>query len=91
MIFNNIRTDFNYIFGQFSVARMLILNGGVIRSTGLLFNNGIQGGGWGPILSSPPRIAKMTVTPLMNKHISATYIYHVQHTHIQTDPHTYIM
>ena len=32
-----IRTDFNFIFGQFSVARKLILNGGAIRPTGLLF------------------------------------------------------
>ena len=30
MIFSNIRTDFNFIFGQFSVARKLILNGGAI-------------------------------------------------------------
>ena len=37
MIFSNIRTDFNFIFGQFSVAIKLILNGGVIRPTGLLF------------------------------------------------------
>ena len=36
MIFRNIRTDFNFIFGQFSVARKLILNGGAIRPTGLL-------------------------------------------------------
>ena len=28
MIFSNIRTDFNFIFGQFSVARKLISNGG---------------------------------------------------------------
>ena len=37
MIFSNMRTDFNFIFGQFSVARKLILNGGAIRPTGLLF------------------------------------------------------
>ena len=36
MIFCNIRTDFNFIFGQFSVARELILNGGAIRPIGLL-------------------------------------------------------
>ena len=36
MIFHNIRTDFNFIFGQFSVTRKLILNGGAIRPTGLL-------------------------------------------------------
>ena len=36
MIFCNIRTDFNFIFGQFSVARKLILNGGAIRPIGLL-------------------------------------------------------
>ena len=34
--FSNIRTDFNLIFGQFSMARKLILNGGAIRPTGLL-------------------------------------------------------
>ena len=38
MIFCNIQTDFNFIFGQFSVARKLILNGGAIRPIGLLFN-----------------------------------------------------
>ena len=27
----------NFIFGQFPVARKLIINGGAIRSTGLLF------------------------------------------------------
>ena len=32
----NIQTDFNFIFGQFSVARKLILNGGAIRPIGLL-------------------------------------------------------
>ena len=37
MVFSNIQTDFNFIFGQFSVARKLILNGGAIRPTGLLF------------------------------------------------------
>ena len=37
MIFRNIRTDFNFIFCQFSVARKLILNGGSIRLTGLLY------------------------------------------------------
>ena len=37
MIFCNIRTDFNFIFGQFSAARKLILNGGAIRPIGLLF------------------------------------------------------
>ena len=37
MIFSNIRTDFNFIFGQFCVARKLILNDGAIRPTGLLF------------------------------------------------------
>ena len=37
MIFCNIRTDFNFSFGQFSVARKLILNGGAIRPIGLLF------------------------------------------------------
>ena len=37
MIFNIIRTDFNFIFGQFSVARKLILNSGAIRPTGLLY------------------------------------------------------
>ena len=37
MIFSNIRTDFNLIFGQFSVAKKLILNGGAIRPTDLLF------------------------------------------------------
>ena len=36
MIFCNIRTDFNFIFGKFSVARKLILNGGAIRPIGLL-------------------------------------------------------
>ena len=36
MICSNIPTDFNFIFGQFSVARKLILNGGAIRPTGLL-------------------------------------------------------
>ena len=36
MIFCHIRTDFNFIFGQFSVARKLILNGGAIRPIGLL-------------------------------------------------------
>ena len=36
MIFSNIWTDFNFIFGQFYVARKLILNGGAIRPTGLL-------------------------------------------------------
>ena len=35
--FCNIRTNFNFIFGQFSVARKLILNGGAIRPIGLLF------------------------------------------------------
>ena len=39
MIFSNIRTDFNFIFGQLSVARKLILNGGAIRSRGLLCNS----------------------------------------------------
>ena len=39
MIFCNIRTDFNFIFGQFSVARKLILNGGAIRPIGLLFSS----------------------------------------------------
>ena len=39
MIFSNIRTDFNLIFVQFSVARKLILNGGAIRPTGLLYIN----------------------------------------------------
>ena len=39
MIFCNIRTDFTFIFGQFSVARKLILNGGAIRPIGLLFIN----------------------------------------------------
>ena len=34
MIFGNIRTNFNFIFGQFSVARKLILNGGAIRPIG---------------------------------------------------------
>ena len=38
MIFSNIGTDFNLIFGQFYVARKLILNGGAIRLTGLLFH-----------------------------------------------------
>ena len=38
MIFCNLRTNFNFIFGQFSVARKLILNGGAIRPIGLLFN-----------------------------------------------------
>ena len=38
MIFCNIRTNFNFIFGQFSVARKLILNGGAIRPIGLLFS-----------------------------------------------------
>ena len=38
MIFCNIRTDFNFIFGQVSVARKLILNGGAIRPIGLLFS-----------------------------------------------------
>ena len=37
MIFCNIRTDFTFIFGQFSVARKLILNGGAIRPIGLLY------------------------------------------------------
>ena len=37
MIFSNIRTDFNLIFGLFSVARKLILNGGAIRPIDLLF------------------------------------------------------
>ena len=39
MIFCNIRTDFNLIFGKFSVARKLILNGGAIRPIGLLFKS----------------------------------------------------
>ena len=39
MIFCNIRTDFNLIFGQFSVARKLILNGGAIRPIGLLYDD----------------------------------------------------
>ena len=38
MMFCNIRTDFNFIFGQFTVARKLILNGGAIRPIGLLFS-----------------------------------------------------
>ena len=38
MIFRNIRTNFNFIFGQFSVARKFILNGGAIRPTGRLLN-----------------------------------------------------
>ena len=38
MIFCNIRTDFNFIFGQFSVARKLILNSGAIRLIGLLLD-----------------------------------------------------
>ena len=39
MIFSNIfePTSTNFIFGKFAVARKLILNGGVIRPTGLLF------------------------------------------------------
>ena len=37
MIFSNIQTDFKFIFGKFSVARKLILNGVAIRPTGLLF------------------------------------------------------
>ena len=40
--FCNIRTDFNFIFGKFSVARKLILNGGAIRPTGLLFYFSMQ-------------------------------------------------
>ena len=40
MIFCNIRTNFNFIFGQFSVARKLILNGGAIRPIGLLLGFG---------------------------------------------------
>ena len=36
--FCNIRTDFNFIFGKFSVARKLILNGGAIRPIGLLLS-----------------------------------------------------
>ena len=42
MIFCNIRTDFNFIFGQVSVARKLILNGGAIRPIGLLLLLGEQ-------------------------------------------------
>ena len=37
MIFCNIQSNFNFIFGQFSVARKLILNSGAIRPIGLLF------------------------------------------------------
>ena len=37
MIFRNIQTDFNCIFGIFFVARKLILNDGAIRLKGLLF------------------------------------------------------
>ena len=36
--FSNIRTDFNFIFGKFYVARKFIFNGGAIRPTGLLFS-----------------------------------------------------
>ena len=43
MIFCNIRTNFNFIFGQFSVARKLILNGGAIRPIGLLLWNMVSG------------------------------------------------
>ena len=39
MLFSNIRTDFNFIFGKFSVARKLILNGGAIRPTDLLLRH----------------------------------------------------
>ena len=38
MMFHNIQTDFNFIFGQFSVTRKLILNGGAIRPTCLLLH-----------------------------------------------------
>ena len=38
MIFHNIKTDFNFIFGQFSVTRKLILIGRAIRPTGLLLH-----------------------------------------------------
>ena len=37
MIFSNIWTNFNLIFGQFYVARKFIVNGGAIRPTYLLF------------------------------------------------------
>ena len=47
MIFSNIRTDLNLIFGQFSVARKLILNGEAIRPTGLLLLITIT---WHPII-----------------------------------------
>ena len=47
MIFRDIRTDFNFIFGQFYVARKLILNGGAIRPTGLLLNDPYQFLDWG--------------------------------------------
>ena len=42
MIFGNIYepTSTNFIFGQFSVARKLIINGGAIRPAGLLLGFG---------------------------------------------------
>ena len=42
MIFRNIQSNFNLILGQFSVVRKLILNGGAIRPTGLLFVGGVH-------------------------------------------------
>ena len=48
MIFSNIRTDFNFIVGQCSVARKLSLNGGAIRPTCLLLLITIA---WHPIIT----------------------------------------
>ena len=62
MIFSNMQTDFNFIFGQFSVARKLILNGGAIRplvtpifSQNVAFcRHGSRGGGGGQGCLAPP-------------------------------------
>ena len=48
MLFGNIRTDLNFIFGQLSVARKLILNGGAIRPRGILLLITIT---WHPIIT----------------------------------------
>ena len=48
MIFSNIRTDLNFIFGQFSVVRKLILNGGAIWPRALLLLIAIT---WHPIIT----------------------------------------
>ena len=39
MIVSNIQSNLNFIFGYSVVARKLILNGGAIRPTGLLFRS----------------------------------------------------